>query len=680
MALPALGAAGFPLPEIAAPVPLSLYFLSRYFKKKADEKRQKVPFKVKEKKSRDSECIFYYKGRWVSPFIKLGTTEDGQEVLIPFRDLTRHVLLLGTTGAGKTTTIRKLLHSVMMFGGGATFVDGKADVTDTYEVFCRIVEECDRRDDFFTINFLNPLQSNTINPLLYGDSEFLTELIAVFLTSSGFWAQKGLALMRGLMAVHVWMRDHDENGNYKPLCRPFTFWDIKKYLNLDALIDLAKQVKEGKIPARDETGMPIGDRLIGFLADQGPWEELLKPADKIDYMAVEQVIKQTGFAIQQWTAALDLLGGAFAPIFCTKNPDIDMRDVIQNGRILYVLLPSLGKSETTLQQLGKLILGIIKTSLDEMLGKETVGLAEDVETKTRRVRPPLPHICILDEYGSYAVEGFSTVLAQARSLNYAVVISAQELGRMMKDKLKAEGEALIANTNIKLIMKIEDANTAQTIVQRAGKEWRFTPSALKRESVPGFGYMRAEGWQVQERDRLRPNDLTKLKPGELYLIYEDNVIKMRVPYEKGKPIKEFSVLKPVKLEEFGRWRNRKVRGFGRRSLDLEKLAQESVRAIWERLSAGENGGSFKVSFPVFLALARRFGSNFAVKILSGHGLTGAERRVAESYVREKITKLSPCLGKEHLFKETAFARKLLAEAEKALTLLEDLEDLKAKVV
>ncbi|MBX6423395.1 type IV secretory system conjugative DNA transfer family protein [Thermosulfurimonas sp. F29] len=498
------------------------------------------------------------------PFVHLGRTAEGWDLIIPFDKLTRHFLILGTTGAGKTTLIRKLLYSVMHVGGGATFVDGKSDTKDTFEVFCQLVEECDRRDDFLVLNFLDPRQSNTFNPLLRGDADALTEICANFLPEvSGdgqYWQQRGLVLMRSVLTILVWLRDHDDRGRYKPLYRPFTFWDVKEALSLRNVLRFADMVRNNIIPEKDEFGVPVGQRLISYLDQLGPWEKLLdqmkkqaggadsQEMDDADVsLETEQVVKQHGFAAQQWDAALDLLGGTYGAITATRNPDIDMLDVIKNSRILYVLLPSLGKSEATLQQMGKMILAVIKIALNELLGKTVVGEAKEIERQVRRVRPLLPHVCILDEYGSYAVKGFSTVLAQARSLNYAVGISAQELGRLMRDQ--AEGEALVANTNIKIFMKIEDKKTAEIAIERSGKEWKLVPGSVRREQ--GFlGLARdevPESWSVQERDRLRILDLTALGPGQAYLIYEDRLVPFRVPFMEGRKVKSLGLLKPVKV-------------------------------------------------------------------------------------------------------------------------------------
>ena len=68
---------------------------------------------------------------------------------------------------------------------------------------------------------------------------------------------------------------------------------------------------------------------------------------------------------------------------------------------------------------------------------------------------PTPYMCILDEYGYYAVKGFAVVPAQARSLGFSAIFAGQDLPAFQKAS-KEEAASIGANTNIKICMKLED--------------------------------------------------------------------------------------------------------------------------------------------------------------------------------------------------------------------------------
>ncbi|MBX6424235.1 TraM recognition domain-containing protein [Thermosulfurimonas sp. F29] len=583
-------------------------------------------------------------------FLELGTDEFGWPLQVPLSELTRHVLLIGTTGAGKTTGIRKLLFSHMLWGGGCTFVDGKSDTRDTFYIFASMVAEAGRQEDFLVLNFLNPAQSNTFNPFLHGDGDFLVELLANFLPETSgdgnadYFKGRGLVLMRSVMAILVWMRDE--------LGKVFDVRDVQRALSLKNVVEWGMKIKSGEIPlyvTRGGARVPVGERLMAYLSNLGPWEQVyaMYQGQQVDTMLIEQVVKQHQFAVQQWDEALDLLGGTYAPIFCTHEPEIDMVDVIQNSRILYVLLPSLEKSETTLQRMGKMILGVIKTALSTLLGRDVVGSADEITERVERNRPALSHIAVLDEYGSYAVPGFSTVLAQARSLGYAVIISVQDLGRLYRAS-EAEAGALIGNTNIKILMKIEDPEkTGKIVLERVGKSYMLVPSTVmaKKGVLPGYD-VRAESFTVQERERIQLLDLYALKKGEAYFIYEDRIRKFRFRYEKGKKVKRLALLVWRKVAQGKEDEDLVVEVRGRKFLRLTRdVVLRVLDEIRARLKEDErNRSPFEAAFGRLVRVDEELVRGLLIRLgptgtalLFGFDVGGGEpSRVLERELEEKV--------------------------------------------
>ena len=56
------------------------------------------------------------------------------------------------------------------------------------------------------------------------------------------------------------------------------------------------------------------------------------------------------------------------------------------------------------------------------LGEEVEGSYKDLILR-KPTNAPTPFMCVLDEYGYYAVPGFAVVPAQARSLGFSVIFS-----------------------------------------------------------------------------------------------------------------------------------------------------------------------------------------------------------------------------------------------------------------
>jgi len=524
------------------------------------------------------------------PFVYLGVDEFGLPLRISLKALLQHILLLGTTGSGKTTTLRALAYLPIHFGGGLTFVDGKADITDTYKPFYALAHAAGREKDFLVLNFLDPLQSNSWNPLIDkgADSDFCVQVVSGLLPEvSGdqqYWRDRGMALMRAIMACLVYKRDA-----YGKL---FDIWDVRRAMSFNNAMDLLEEVIQGKIPLRDRrSGAPIGEYLIAYFDELGPWQEALAARRRLKQgggggpqksdKRLEQLEVQHNYASQQWTDVLGLLGGTYAPIFAVKDPDIRMSDVITNSRILYVLLPSLGKAKDTLEKMGRMVLSAVRMSLFQLLGKRAVGSIEDVEKEIRANRPLYYHLGIFDEFGSYMVSGFSDVVAQARSLGYAAVFSGQELGRFFK-KDEGEAKALMANTNIKIIAKTVDTDTSKVVVELAGEDWYLVPSSFKKEVGIIDRVTPSKEMRYEKRNVIDIIDLAALPIGHAYFFYPGQMRKGVVPYVKPeKPPKFLQILKPFPLEEGIRLlrKNEPVVLDKKRKYRIEKLVEEGVEQI-----------------------------------------------------------------------------------------------------
>lgn len=456
------------------------------------------------------------------PYVYIGEDKFGMPVEIPANLLKQHVLLLGSTGSGKTTFLRFFLKTLMWCGGGCCFVDGKADVADMYQIFYSEVVACDREEDLYVINFLNPSESHSFNPFLYGDSNFLSEILAGLLKQASgdqvYWQERGLELMRSLMAVLVWLRDN-QNLN-------LNIGTIHEHMNLYKMIELAKRED---IPDYDDSSgvsIPVKIRLKRYLDSLTPnWAN-----DKIEPEEMAEAIRQFGYGVQQWSSTLDLLGGAYGNIFNTNNPDIDIKDVVLNNKILYILLPALKQSPQTLSSIGRMLLSVFKLVFSELIGDTITGDSQRLYEITKSKKPDPPFLLIMDEAGSYLPDDIDTVLAQARSTGVSVVVSVQEIASLFKTN-EVVAKRMLNNTKLKICLAVDDPDTAKYFVDRAGEDWVLIPSVRREvgdfsEQVGNFD----GGFSMQRQARLETIDLYSLPVGQGYIIYQDNLRRFKFPY------------------------------------------------------------------------------------------------------------------------------------------------------
>lgn len=91
--------------------------------------------------------------------VYLGNDIDtNQEIWISREDLLTHMLLFGTTGAGKTYTLTGLSANYLLMGGGLVYVDAKAAISLPYDIMA-LCCALGREDDFLLLNYITGNQT-----------------------------------------------------------------------------------------------------------------------------------------------------------------------------------------------------------------------------------------------------------------------------------------------------------------------------------------------------------------------------------------------------------------------------------------------------------------------------------------------------------------------------------------
>jgi type IV secretory pathway TraG/TraD family ATPase VirD4 len=203
---------------------------------------------------------------------------------------------------------------------------------------------------------------------------------------------------------------------------------------------------------------------------------------------------------------------------------------------MYVLLPSLEKSTKSLEGIGKLVLSAVKQAAAAMLGGLTQGDNDAQmkrEERTKRAKPPF--FVIPDEYGSYAIKGFSDVLAQARSLGVGVMISIQEKASLEKAG-KEEAERILGNTRFKIALNIEDLETKKYMVEQAAKVHAFVKSSEHEDKFQVYDqYLKTEEqYSLQEVEVISLRELGEFGPGEGIFLFYSKLRRFLTPYYEPK--------------------------------------------------------------------------------------------------------------------------------------------------
>jgi intracellular multiplication protein IcmO len=479
------------------------------------------------------------------------TTQE--EIWFSNEDMRTHTLMLGTTGCGKTEAMISIAYNALVQGSGFIYVDGKGDNTLFAKIFA-LARSLGREDDILLINFMTGARdiigpqktrlSNTLNPFSAGSSGMLAQLVVSLMPASSrtpdgeMWKGRAIAFIEALMKVLVYARDQ----GYILLDANI----IREYFELGYLETI---VVDKVLPRKGEEPVSLADAPPVVLE---PLESYLKNLPGYDKTKkgnqVSQVLEQHGFITMQLIRVFTSLADTYGHILRTNLAEVDFKDVVLNRRILIVLLPALEKSPPELANLGKIIIASLKSMMASGLGESVEGAYKDLITR-KPTNAPTPFLCILDEYGYYAVPGFAIVPAQARSLGFSVIFAGQDLAAFRRGS-KEETETIWANTTIKMAMRLEENSSIKDISEMAGR----TYVALDKQFVSQgealvFHYRPKSAPAMELRARITQGDLRKQRVGEVHIIFKKNVVRARTFFLDPPEVKKLRLNHFLRIEK-----------------------------------------------------------------------------------------------------------------------------------
>lgn len=478
--------------------------------------------------------------------------KTGEEIWLTDTQARTHMMFLGTTGSGKTEFLISVAFNALIHGSGLIYVDGKAD-NSLYGKLYSMARFMGREDDVLLINFQTGAKdifgaqprkmSNTLNPFAVGSSGMLTQLVVGLMSGgkeggkSDVWENRAISFVEALLKPLVYLRDRygllldveviRNYFNLEPLAALLT--DNMEKTKNDFNADVWVEKKNPRFPG-------IGYALSGLAAymDNLPGINWAKPMSKQESVVSEQ----HGYITMQLIRTFNSLADTYGYIMKTPLAEIDFLDVFINRRILVVLLPALEKSPPELTNLGRIIVASIKSVM-------AVGLGADVEgdwSKVIDAKPttsPSPYMCILDEYGYYAVEGFAVVPAQARSLGFSAIFAGQDLPAFEKAS-KPEAESTLANTTTKFCGKLECTKTFEYFKSVAGEAFYSRTGGFNNTatSILSHAYLDNQSAQIEKMSRISDSDMRSQISGEWHMFFAERIVRINSFFSNPKKVKK----------------------------------------------------------------------------------------------------------------------------------------------
>jgi intracellular multiplication protein IcmO len=479
---------------------------------------------------------------------------SGHELWFTNDDLRTHVLIFGSTGSGKTEALVSIAFNSLVQSSGFIYVDGKGDNSLFAKIFS-IVRAMGREDDILLINFMTGARdvlgpqtnrlSNTMNPFSHGSSSMLSQLVVSLMDSGSgdqsgdMWKGRAINFVESLMKILTVMRDAGHILLDANTIRDYFILEKLESIVVDKLFPLGEN--NFKVPINDLPQVVL-DPLKNYVLNLPGYN----PKNK--YNQSGEVREQHGFITMQLTRVFGSLADTYGHIIRTNLAEVDLKDVVLNRRVLVVLLPALEKSPEELANLGKVIIASLKAMMAAGLGDKVEGDYRDV-ILSKPTTSPSPYVCIMDEYGYYAVKGFAVVPAQARSLGFSAIFAGQDLPAFQKAS-KEEAASIGANCNIKICMKLEDPmETWDFFNKTAGETYVTNVSGFQMDSGSvSLNYLDTKNASVDRRQRIELLDLKDQREGEAHIFFKSKIIRAEMFYANPKPVKTLKINHLLKVE------------------------------------------------------------------------------------------------------------------------------------
>jgi len=447
--------------------------------------------------------------------VRLGFIDESmRELSIPLADLLGHAMIVGQSGVGKTVMGEWLMFQQIARGGGLLWIDGKLD-PDNLAKLHQMCAWCGRADDLLVVNPGDPSMSNTYNPLLDGDADEIASRCVSLIPTAESNAGADYYRQSATIAINTLVTAIRTAGY------AFDFADLRALLTRpNALKWLGAELKR---QGHDDEAVQFD-----LFLDQFRSVDRKTGAQVLDADGLRRTFGGLGSRLAQFGA------GQFGKVMNTYAPDVRIKDVVRQGKIVYFMLPTMAKSEAA-TALAKMAIANFRSAVAAI---QALPVAE---------RPKRPFLGFFDEAGSYVTQAWARMFEQARSARIVMIPAFQTRANL--EVLGEELRAMVAgNTLTKIFFKPGEPDTAQWIAEMIGKEMRVQRSATESTTqsrrsanltdrmgrgatdAASGGRSTSESTTVREDYKVTPADLLRLEKGECIVTWRGHsVYHVQVP-------------------------------------------------------------------------------------------------------------------------------------------------------
>ncbi len=435
----------------------------------------------------------------------------GRPVTVDWEHWMRHALVTGQSGVGKTVLGEWVILQQIARGGGVVFVDGKID-SDNLQKLYAMACWAGRATDLRVIHAGDASLSNTYNPILYGDpDEIASRILSLIPASEG---SPGTDYYRQAANQAIATLVNAVN-------------DIPANQHIQGMKGIGYNFLDLAVALQSPAAMMHLERQVNLESDGGRmfklWLDQFKVASRdggnptLDMKKMRDLFGGIGGRLYGFGT------GNFGQFTNTYSPECNLFEDIMANRIVYVALPTMGKSEAA-SNFGKMFTGDYRTAISW------------IQQLPKHKRPWPPTLAWFDEAGSYATQSWARKFEQGRSAHQALVPAIQTIANL--DAVSPEFRSMVVgNTWTKIFFKLGEEETVSGGSAMFGEEETMAYSvSSSRSSASGASEgqlstanrTRSDGMGITKRAervaRVHPTTLQKLEKGEALVLYGNSKI------------------------------------------------------------------------------------------------------------------------------------------------------------
>jgi hypothetical protein len=396
------------------------------------------------------------------PGVSLGIDDRGRQVLLSDRQLAAHGLIVGASGAGKSTTLLGILGDRIARGLPVIAIDLKGS-----PAFAAELEDAARAAGR-PIRIWTPEGPNHWNPLAHGNpTELKDKLIASERFTEPHYQRAAERYVQTALQIL------DAEGREPDIAGVVALMEPRR---------LAATVRALSSPLRER----VQDYVAGLTADQ---------------LSAVRGLGTRLALISESQAGHYLTPGAAAQT-------VDLRAALEGSEVVVFSLNSSVYGQLG-AQLGTLAIQDIVSATGRRL--QALGVPEHAGVVT-----PVQATVAVDEFSALGADHLLALVARGREAGVSVLLATQELADLER---AAPGfrDQVLGLTAVKIAHRQDVPASARTIAELAGTEWVWAESRQIYGPF-GRGYGSRGTRREVEQYVVHPNEVKTLRTGEAVLL------------------------------------------------------------------------------------------------------------------------------------------------------------------